>query len=123
MADNIARPGPSSVPPPVQHQQFPGHINNNVTQHNNHPANNKSSDNKEKEEEVNSQPIDDSKSQTDSPVGKGSPAVSNRISLIQSSMDAVKGSFEKLTNFRRCVDSNNHPVRQSLCLHITNLDG
>jgi len=40
MADNIARPGPSSVPPPVQHQQFPGHINNNVTQHNNHPANN-----------------------------------------------------------------------------------
>jgi len=40
MADNIARPGSSSAAPPVQHQQFPGHINNNVTQHNNHPANN-----------------------------------------------------------------------------------
>ena len=43
----------------------------------------------------------DANDQTDSSLTKepkGSPAVSNRISLIQSSVDAVKGSFEKLTN-------------------------
>ena len=43
----------------------------------------------------------DTNDQTDSTLSresKGSPAVSNRISLIQSSVDAVKGSFEKLTN-------------------------
>ena len=29
----VARAGPSNIPPPHQHQQFPGHINNNVNNH------------------------------------------------------------------------------------------
>lgn len=36
MSDHLARAGPSNAPPP--HAQFPPHINNNVTQHNNHPS-------------------------------------------------------------------------------------